>query len=133
MKMSKYLLLLFCTFFFMKSKAQVDTLHTKASTTDTVSSNRKTQNNHGLTETQVPQSEVSSSDLIKKTIEQSNCATIVKDAEVLYNNGDYDACLALLQKGLTDCRLTKREKEEAWILKARVNIEKDNIIEVNHS
>lgn len=61
----------------------------------------------------------------------TNCATVVKEAEIQYNSGNYDECLNMLQKGLTECHFSKAEKEEALILIARVNLEKDRIGDVD--
>lgn len=87
----------------------------------------------GHAEAESQQPDTSSANMVKKILEESNCATLVKDAEVLYNSGNYEECLALLQKGFNECKLSKREKEDAWILRARINIEKDRIEDINKS
>ncbi len=84
------------------------------------------------TENSVPPDSVHSN-LAKDTVGQCNCATIVNNADIFYNNGNYDACLALLNTGFANCKLSKKEKEEADILSARVNIEIDRTEDVNKS
>lgn len=84
------------------------------------------------TENTVPSDSVHSN-LAKDTVGQCNCATIVNNADIFYNNGNYDACLALLNIGFANCKLSKKEKEEANILSARVNIEIDRTDDVNKS
>jgi len=114
------------------SKRQVipDTLHRQISqdTTHTISYTDTVVQ----TENTVPPDSVHSN-LAKDTVGQCNCATIVNNAEIFYNNGNYDACLALLNAGFANCKLSKKEKEEADILSARVNIEIDRTEDVNKS
>ncbi|TAL61827.1 MAG: SPOR domain-containing protein [Bacteroidetes bacterium] len=74
-----------------------------------------------------------SANLVKKILEESSCPTLVKDAEALYNNGSYEECLALLDKGFKDCGFSRREKEDAWVLRAKVNIEKDKVPDVQQA
>jgi hypothetical protein len=63
----------------------------------------------------------------------SNCATIIRDAEILYNNGNYKECQVLLQNGMTDCKFSETEKEDAWILIARADLELDLPTEVDNA
>ncbi len=69
----------------------------------------------------------------KINTDQVNCVSLIKDADELYHSGEYDRCLSLLENGMKDCHLSKREREDAWIIRARVNLEKDNIPETDHA
>ena len=60
-----------------------------------------------------------------------NCATFFQKANEYYNNGDYNACIELLNRADKDCKLNKKEKEDVLVLGIRANIEKDNTDEVN--
>lgn len=113
-----------------KNQALPDTLHPQISQDTT----HAILNADSIVQTQntVP-SDTLHSNLAKDTLGQCNCATIVTNAEIFYNNGNYDASLALLNTGFTNCKLSKKEKEEANILSARVNIEIDQPDNVNKS
>jgi len=62
-----------------------------------------------------------------------NCATVIKDAEILYNLGKYDECLLSLKVALKDCNLSRTEKQEAWILISRLNLEQDKTSESDNA
>jgi tetratricopeptide (TPR) repeat protein len=60
-----------------------------------------------------------------------NCATSVKESEDLYKNGHYERAISLLDSTLKQCSLSKREKEDAYIILAQANLEKENYTEAN--
>ncbi len=58
---------------------------------------------------------------------QNNCANLIEEATELYNGGNYDECIHRIENGLKTCSLSKRQKENAYILLVNSNIEKDSL------
>jgi hypothetical protein len=66
-----------------------------------------------------------------QTFAQSKCTEAIDLAQQLYVSGDYNACIQLVQESLSNCDFTSAEKEEAYILLAKANIELDNLPEID--
>ncbi|MES2287117.1 MAG: hypothetical protein V4547_15605 [Bacteroidota bacterium] len=64
-----------------------------------------------------------------KTEAQNNCDQNLKQAEELYNSGDYDNCIKLLEKSLEECSFSKKKKENALELLAKSNLDQDNLMQ----
>ncbi len=62
---------------------------------------------------------------------QDNCQTMIRDAELVFESGNYDDCINILENALKDCNYSSQEKEEALIVLIRAYLEEDNIDEVN--
>ncbi len=58
---------------------------------------------------------------------QTKCDNLIEEATDLFNSGNYNECIRVLEKGLKDCSLSKGKKEKAYILLVNSNIEKDSI------
>lgn len=64
--------------------------------------------------------------------QEVNCATAIKDAEEMYRNGNYESAVQLLNSILKQCTLSKREKEDAYIILTQACLEKENYVDANH-
>jgi hypothetical protein len=62
-----------------------------------------------------------------------NCATFVKDLEQEFNSGHYDACFQMFRNGTGNCKFSKRESEDIWLISAQINLERGNLQEVRKS
>lgn len=60
---------------------------------------------------------------------QNNCDQNLKQAEEIYNNGDYDNCIKILEKSLKECNFSKKKKENALELLAKSSLDQDNILQ----
>ncbi len=58
--------------------------------------------------------------------ELMNCETLLKDAQVLFDAGNYDQVFSTLEEGLRSCNFSKAMKERAVILMIQAQIEKEN-------
>ena len=58
---------------------------------------------------------------------QNNCEQNIKQAEELYNSGDYENCIQILEKSIKECDFSKKKKEDALELLAKSQLEQDNI------
>lgn len=58
---------------------------------------------------------------------QNNCEQNVKQAEELYNSGDYENCIIILEKSIKECNFSDKKKEEALEFLAKSHLEQDNI------
>lgn len=63
----------------------------------------------------------------QKLASQNNCDNLIEEATDLYNLGNYDECINVLENGLNTCALSKSKKESAYILLINSNIEKDSL------
>ncbi len=61
-----------------------------------------------------------------------NCITAIKDAEEMYKEGNYDNVIQILNASLKQCILSKREKEDTYLLLAQAYLEKENYAEANN-
>jgi tetratricopeptide (TPR) repeat protein len=61
-----------------------------------------------------------------------NCTMAIKDAEEIYKEGNYDQVIQLLNSALKECNLSKREKEDAYLLLAQAYLEKEKFDEANN-
>lgn len=59
--------------------------------------------------------------------EESENEDVVHKADDLYNSGDYDGCIVMLDSLSKTASLTKKEKENIFILKSKAFLEKDDI------
>lgn len=73
--------------------------------------------------------------LMLSTIEgysqKANCTTVIIEAEDMYRAGKYDEAIQLLKTALDECKFSKREKEDAYIILAKSYLEKDNYSEAD--
>lgn len=61
---------------------------------------------------------------------QSDCSGFVEEANELYNTGNYDDCIQVLEDGLARCPsffMTKNRREKAYVLLINSNLEKDSL------
>ncbi len=59
------------------------------------------------------------------TISKSDCIAKLSEAEMLFEKGQYDKCISLLNSITTSCELTKQEKARALELMAKAYLETD--------
>jgi hypothetical protein len=64
---------------------------------------------------------------------QSNCEQNLKQADELYNAGDYDNCISILESSLKKCGFSKKKKEFAFELLTKAYLEQDNLQKANQS
>lgn len=63
------------------------------------------------------------------SVAQTDCSNFVEKATELYNQGKYDECTSLIENSLIQCpiiKISKRTKENAYILLINSYIEKDS-------
>ena len=58
--------------------------------------------------------------------QQLNCGNVILEAEEMYRKGIYEEPIQLLNSYLKACRLSKLEKEEAYILQTQAYLEIGN-------
>lgn len=63
--------------------------------------------------------------------QQANCAASIVEAEELYKAGYYDKTITLLNTVMKECSLTKREREDAYVILTQAYIEKGNYNQAN--
>jgi len=63
----------------------------------------------------------------QKLSAQNNCDNFIEEATDLYNSGNYDECITMLENRLKTCPLSKSKKEKAYVLLINSNIEKDSL------
>ena len=61
-----------------------------------------------------------------------NCVTAIKDAEEMYKDGNYDNAIQLINSTFKECSLSKREKEDAYLILAQAYLEKENYTAANN-
>ena len=64
---------------------------------------------------------------VSTTKAQSNCDQNIKQAEELYNSGDYENSIIILEKSIKECNFSDKKKEEALEFLAKSHLEQDNI------
>src|ERR1035437_284793 len=64
---------------------------------------------------------------------QNGCEQNVKQAEDLYNSGDYDNCILIIEKSIKECNLSSKMKEGALELLVKSYLEQDNITKAEAS
>ncbi len=60
-----------------------------------------------------------------------NCATAIKEADEMYREGNYDNAIQLLKTAFKECKLSKREKEDAYLILAQAYLEKEQYTEAD--
>lgn len=63
--------------------------------------------------------------------QKANCTTAIIEAEDLYRAGKYDDAVQLLNTAMNECKFSKREKEDAYIILAKSYLEKENYLEAD--
>lgn len=63
--------------------------------------------------------------------QKANCTTAIIEAEDMYRAGKYDDAIQLLKTAMDECKFTKREKEDAYIILAKSYLEKENYSEAD--
>jgi hypothetical protein len=56
----------------------------------------------------------------------SDCLTVVKETDRLFQDGLYDKCIAALEEALSTCKLLKSDREHAMELLAKAYVETDD-------
>ena len=62
---------------------------------------------------------------------QSNCEQNLKQAEDLFNSGDYENCIQILEKSLKECNFSSKKKEDAFELLVKSYLDQDNLIKAD--
>jgi hypothetical protein len=57
---------------------------------------------------------------------QNTCEDRVKEAESLYNNGNFAECIRVADKVIRECRLSKKEREAVFEMMAKAQVESDD-------
>ncbi len=60
---------------------------------------------------------------------QNSCDQSTKQAEELYNSGDYENCIRILEKSFKECRTSKKISEDILELLAKSHLEQDNVVQ----
>ena len=66
-------------------------------------------------------------------IAQNACDQNLKQADELYNAGDYDNCISVLESSIKKCGFSKKKKEFAFELLAKAYLEQDNLQKANQA
>ncbi len=62
---------------------------------------------------------------------QNGCDQNVKQAEELYNSGDYDNCIQILEKSINECNFSNKKKEAALELLAKSYLDQDKLVQAD--
>ncbi len=68
---------------------------------------------------------------VNTTMAQNNCEQNIKQAEDLYNSGDYENCIQIIEKSIKECNFSKKKREDALELLAKSYLEQDNLVQAD--
>ncbi len=71
--------------------------------------------------------------IVLSTNAQNSCDQNLKQAEELYNSGDYSNCIQILEKSVKECNYSRKKKENALELLSKSHLEQDNITQAETS